>query len=155
MKLSTKITYGVRVLFDIAYHSNGLPAKVKDIARRQGISARYIEQIFIMFKKYGIIKTVRGPKGGYLLAKGPSEITVGDIIRSVEGNIELVSCNPVVSGAEEECLIKKQCVTAPIWVELNEKVSSFFDSITIQDLCDRGEVLGIKPDAEDKSMYCT
>ncbi len=153
MKLSTKITYGVRALFDIAYHSSGLPAKVSDIARRQGISARYIEQIFINFKKKGIIKTVRGPKGGYLLAKPADEITLGEIIRSIEGEIELVSCKPSPDKGSAECSIKQQCVTAPIWNELNLKVASFFDSITIEDLCKKGEALGVKRDKEGMFMY--
>ena len=152
MKLSTKITYGVRALFDIAYHSCGIPAKVNDIARRQGISARYIEQIFIKFKKAGIIKTVRGPKGGYMLAKKAEEISLGEIIRSIEGDIELVSCKPSKSG-EGECVMSENCVTAPIWAELNDKVSSFFDSISIKDLCERGKSLGITRDMEGRFTY--
>lgn len=152
MKLSTKITYGVRALFDIAYHACGMPAKVNDIARRQGISPRYIEQIFIQLKKSGIIKTVRGPKGGYLLAKEPARITLGDIIRAIEGNIELVGCK-AASATAEECIVSEQCVTAPIWNELNQKVSEFFDSISIEDLCERGKKLGIERDMNGKFMY--
>jgi len=151
MKLSTKITYGVRALFDIGYHSCGIPAKVNDIARRQGMSPRYIEQIFIKFKKAGFIKTVRGPKGGYMLAREPEKITLGDIIRSIEGDIELVSCKP--SEGEGECVFSRECVTAPIWSELNSKVATFFDSITIKDLCDRGKTLGIDRDMEGKFIY--
>lgn len=151
MKLSTKITYGVRALFDIAYHSCGIPAKVNDIARRQGMSPRYIEQIFIKFKKAGFIKTVRGPKGGYMLAREPEKISLGDIIRSIEGDIELVSCKPAEGSSE--CVFSKECVTAPIWGELNSKVASFFDSITIKDLCDRGKSLGIDRDMEGKFIY--
>lgn len=153
MKLSTKITYGVRAIFDIAYHSCGMPAKVNDIARRQGISPRYIEQIFICFKKSGIIRTVRGPKGGYLLEKEPENISIGDIIRAIEGSIELVSCKSASSSGEEECIIGTQCVTAPIWSELNAKVSDFFDSISIQDLCKRGKNLGIERDMDGKFVY--
>lgn len=153
MKLSTKITYGVRAIFDIAYHACGMPAKVKDIARRQGISPRYIEQIFIKFKKHGIIKTVRGPNGGYLLANEPSQISLGDIIRAIEGNIELVSCKSATADNTDECNIKKQCVTAPIWNELNGRISSFFDSITIQDLCERGKGLGIERDINTNFRY--
>lgn len=148
MKLSTKTTYGVRALFDIAYHSGGLPAKVSDISKRQAISPRYIEQIFINFKKNGLIKTVRGPKGGYLLAREPHLISLGDIIRAVEGNTELVGCKEFDSKETDECQIGKMCVTAPIWKELNEKVSSFFDSITIKDLCARGKDLGIEKDVD-------
>ena len=153
MKLSTKITYGVRALFDIAYHSCGTPAKVNDIARRQGISPRYIEQIFIKFKKAGLIETVRGPKGGYLLARAPEELTLGDIIRAVEGDIELVSCKPDGHGEGMECSMSKECVTAPIWSDLNNRVSTFFDSITVKDLCDRGKSLGISRDMEGKFVY--
>ena len=152
MKLSTKITYGVRALFDIAYHSCGIPAKVNDIARRQGISARYIEQIFIKFKNANIIKTIRGPKGGYMLARKPEEISLGDIIRSIEGEIELVSCKPN-KPEDGECVMSESCVTAPIWAELNGKVSSFFDSISIKDLCERGKALGITRDMEGKFTY--
>ena len=153
MKLSTKITYGVRAIFDIAYHASGMPAKVKDIARRQGISPRYIEQIFIKFKQHGIIKTMRGPNGGYLLANEPSQISLGDIIRAIEGNIELVSCKSATTDNADECSIKKQCVTAPIWNELNGQISSFFDSITIQDLCERGKGLGIERDINTNFRY--
>ena len=152
MKLSTKITYGIRALFDIAYHSCGIPAKVNDIARRQGISARYLEQIFIKFKKADIIKTVRGPKGGYMLAKRPEEISLGEIIRSIEGDIELVSCKPGASG-RGGCAMSENCVTSPIWLDLNSKLSSFFDSISIKDLCDRGTSLGISRDMEGKFTY--
>ncbi len=153
MKLSTKITYGVRALFDIAYHSCGTPAKVNDIARRQGISPRYIEQIFILFKKAGLIRTIRGPKGGYMLAKEPDKLTLGDIIRAVEGEIELVSCKPSETEDGGECSMSKECVTAPIWSELNSQVSSFFDSITIKALCERGTALGITRDMEGKFLY--
>ena len=152
MKLSTKITYGVRALFDIAYHSCGIPAKVNDIARRQGISPRYIEQIFILFKKAKIIRTVRGPKGGYMLAKAPEALTLGDIIRSIEGDIELVSCAPA-GGGEAGCAMSRECVTAPIWSELNSRVASFFDSITLHDLCERGKTLGIVRDMEGRFIY--
>ncbi len=148
MRLSTKTTYGVRALFDIAYHSGAHPAKVSDIANRQAISPRYIEQIFINFKKKGLIKTVRGPKGGYLLAREPHLISLGDIIRAVEGNIELVGCKEFDSKDADECRIGKMCVTAPIWKELNDRVSSFFDSITVKDLCDRGSDLGIERDID-------
>jgi len=99
-----------------------MPAKVNDIARRQGISPRYIEQIFICFKKAGIIRTVRGPKGGYMLDKKPEEVSIGDIIRAIEGNIELVGCKSTTAGGEDECVVRTQCVTAPIWNELNSKV---------------------------------
>ena len=95
MKLSTHSRYGVRAVFDIAYNSEGLEAQVRDISRRQGISPRYIEQIFQKLRKGGIVGSKRGPRGGYFLAKKPEEITIGEIVRITEGNIDPVPCvNP-------------------------------------------------------------
>jgi Rrf2 family protein len=92
MRLSTQSRYGVRALFDIAYNSEGLETQVKDISRRQGISPRYIEQIFQKLKRGGIVGSKRGPSGGYFLNKKAEEITVGDIIRITEGGIDPVLC---------------------------------------------------------------
>ena len=95
MRLSTQSRYGVRAIFDIAYHSEGLETQVKDISRRQGISARYLEQIFQKLRKGGIVGSKRGPAGGYFLSKKPEEITIGEIVRITEGGINPVLClNP-------------------------------------------------------------
>lgn len=95
MKLSTQSRYGVRAIFDIAFHSEGLGTQVKDISRRQEISPRYLEQIFQKLKKAGILGSKTGPQGGYFLSKKPEKITVGDIIRVTEGGLEPVFCvNP-------------------------------------------------------------
>jgi Rrf2 family protein len=90
MRLSTQSRYGVRAIFDIAYHSEGLGTQVKDISRRQGISPRYLEQIFQKLRKAGIIGSKRGPTGGYYLNKKAEEITVGEIVRVTEGGIDPV-----------------------------------------------------------------
>ena len=90
MKLSTQSRYGVRAIFDIAYNSEGLETQVKDISRRQGISPRYLEQIFQKLKKAGIVGSKRGPSGGYFLNKKPEDITVGEIVRITEGSIDPV-----------------------------------------------------------------
>ena len=92
MKLSTKSRYGLRALFDMAYHSGTLPAQIKDISRRQAISPRYLEQIFQDLKKAGLLNSRRGPQGGYFLAKKPQEITVRDIVLAAEGKMALVDC---------------------------------------------------------------
>ena len=88
MKISTQSRYGLRALFDIAYHSAGLSTQVKDISSRQAISPRYIEQIFQRLKRAGIIQSIRGPSGGYYLARKVDEITVGDVVRATEGKIK-------------------------------------------------------------------
>ncbi len=92
MKLSTKSRYGVRAMFDMAYHAGTLPAQIKDISRRQNISPRYLEQIFQDLKKAGLLKSRRGPQGGYSLAKPAEEITVKDIVLAAEGELQLVNC---------------------------------------------------------------
>src|SRR5512136_2347991 len=92
MKLSTKSRYGLRALFDIAYNSGNLPVQIQDISRRQEISPRYLEQIFQSLKKAGILKSKRGPQGGYYLSRKPEHITVRDILIAAEGDILLVDC---------------------------------------------------------------
>jgi Rrf2 family protein len=96
MRLSTKSRYGVRALYDIAYHSQGLPTPIKEISRRQGVTPRYLEQIFQRLKKAGIVKSVRGPKGGYYLSRQPEEVVVSDIIRAM-GSRSSPSSAPVPS----------------------------------------------------------
>ena len=155
MKLTTKSRYGVRAIFDIAYHSGGLPAQIKDISERQRISPRYLEQIFQKLKKAGILGSKRGPRGGYFLLKPPSEITLYDIITCTEGPIELVFC---VSEADEECSprtceMKDRCVASPMWKEIGDRIAEIFRSTTIQDLCRRAEELGIERQLDGRFMY--
>src|SRR5512138_128026 len=94
MRLSTKSRYGLRAMFDIAYNCGNTPTQIQDISRRQHISQRYLEQIFQSLKKGGILKSKRGPQGGYMLAKNPEEITVSEIIQATEGDLLLVECSP-------------------------------------------------------------
>ena len=110
MRLSTQSRYGVRAIFDIAYHSEGLETQVKDMSRRQGISPRYLEQIFQKLKRAGIVSSKRGPSGGYFLIKKPEEITVGEIVRVTEGDINPVLClDP--ANSTQPCDRVGECVT--------------------------------------------
>jgi Rrf2 family iron-sulfur cluster assembly transcriptional regulator len=152
MRLSTKSRYGVRAVFDIAYHGGGAGAQIKDIARRQVISPRYLEQIFQKLRDAGILISKRGPMGGYSLAKSPEEIKVGDIIRVTEGGLDPVFCvQPKKSG--KVCDHIAECVTRPIWKEAGERFEDFFDSITIQDLCRKAEILGIQREYSQGVKY--
>src|SRR5258708_37276434 len=90
MKLSTKARYGVRAVFDIAYHNNGGPTQARDIARRQEVPLRYLEQIFQELRRSHLVDAKRGPRGGYFLARPPEQITLGDVVRAVQGPIELL-----------------------------------------------------------------
>ena len=157
MKLTTKSRYGVRAIFDIAYHAGGLPAQIKDISERQRISPRYLEQIFQKLKKAGILGSKRGPKGGYYLLKDPREITVYSIISCTEGPIELVFCAGENEDGEgcalEICDMKDQCVASPMWKEIGGKIAEIFRSTTIQELCHKAEALGIKRELDARFMY--
>ena len=136
MKLSTEIRYGVRSLCDIAYHSAGTPVQVRDISERQEISPRYIEQIFQKLKKGGIVKSVRGPTGGYFLTRRPERITLGDIIRAVDGkNIQLVDCKGGSRG-KQACGRLEKCVVSGVWDEASRILVDYFDSITLEQLCE-------------------
>ena len=147
MRLSTQSRYGVRAVFDIAYHGGGDGAQVKDIARRQEISPRYLEQIFQKLRDAGIITSKRGPQGGYSLAKCPDKIKVGEIIRVTEGGFDPVFCiNPEKSG--KGCDRIADCVTRLIWREAGEQLEDFFDSVTIRDLCEKAERLGVQKERD-------
>ena len=152
MRLSTQSRYGVRAIFDIAYNSEGLETQVKDISRRQKISARYLEQIFQKLKKAGIIRGKRGPSGGYFLLKKPEEITVGEIVRITEGNIDPVLClNP--DDSSQPCEKLGECVTRIVWSEAGKRLKDYFDSITIKDLCKMAQGMGLRKELDRRFMY--
>ncbi|HVN22969.1 MAG TPA: Rrf2 family transcriptional regulator [Syntrophorhabdales bacterium] len=153
MKISTQSRYGLRALFDIAYHSAGLSTQVKDISARQGISPRYIEQIFQKLKRAGIIKSIRGPSGGYYLAKTPEQIKIGEIIRATEGNLELVFCLSHNKTAARRCDRAVHCVARDIWKEASTRLMEYFDSITLQDLCKEAQQKGIERVIDKHLMY--
>ena len=152
MRLSTQSRYGVRAIFDIAYHSEGLETQVKEISRRQGISQRYLEQIFQKLKKGGIVASKRGPTGGYFLNKKPEDITVGEVIQITEGGINPVLCvNP--EDSSQPCEKSGECVTQIIWNEAGKRLKEYFDSVTIRDLCIKAKEIGIKRDLDKRFMY--
>jgi Rrf2 family transcriptional regulator, iron-sulfur cluster assembly transcription factor len=152
MKLSTQSRYGVRAIFDIAFNSEGLETQVKAISRRQGISQRYLEQIFQKLKRAGIVGSKRGPSGGYFLSKKPEDITVGEIIRVTEGGITPVLCvNP--EDSSQPCERSGECVTQIVWNEAGKRLKEYFDSVTIKDLCKLAKEMGLKKDLDKRFMY--
>ena len=152
MRLSTQSRYGVRAIFDIAYHSEGLETQVKDISRRQGISQRYLEQIFQKLKRAGIIRSKRGPLGGYFLGKKAEDISIGEIVQVTEGNINPVRC---INGEDstQACERFNECVTQIVWNEAGKRLREYFDSVTIKDLCALAREKGIKKDFDKRFMY--
>jgi Rrf2 family transcriptional regulator, iron-sulfur cluster assembly transcription factor len=143
MKLTTQIRYGVRALCDIAYNSEGAPIQVSSISLRQSISPRYIEQIFQKLKNNGIVKSVRGPSGGYTLARRPEKITIGDVIRAVDGDdIRLVLCSGSRRGSKDGCKRFGKCVVSDIWSEASKRLMDYFDSVTLDTVCNEAREKG-------------
>lgn len=143
----------MRALFDIAYHSAGLSTQVKDISARQGISPRYIEQIFQKLKRAGIVKSIRGPSGGYYLARNPEEIKVGDIVRATEGSLDLVFCLAHKKSPAKFCERAALCVARDVWSEASARLLEYFDSVTLQDLCKQAQQRGIERAIDKHLMY--
>jgi len=152
MRLSTQSRYGVRAIFDIAYHSEGLETQVKDISRRQGISQRYLEQIFQKLKRAGVVGSKRGPSGGYFLGKKPEEITIGEIVQITEGNINPVRCVDA-EDSTQPCQRSGECVTQVVWNEAGKRLKDYFNSVTIKDLCGLAKEMGIKKHLDRRFMY--
>ena len=132
MKISTKGRYALRLMLDLAEHNTGTPVSVKDIAERQGISDKYLEQIISMLNKAGFVKSIRGAQGGYILSQSPSEYTVGMILRLAEGSLAPASCAEGDMGCERA----GKCPTAALWKKMHDAVNGGIDSTTLQDLLD-------------------
>jgi Rrf2 family protein len=125
-------------MIDLALHANG-PVPRSDIAERQEISAHYIEQLLVKLRRAGLVKSVKGPGGGYTLAQSADQIRAGDIIRTVEGPIALVRCVDPQHGVA--CHRVDRCVTHLLWKRLSDKVAEVLDSVTLKDLCEQSREL--------------
>jgi len=137
MKLSTKGKYGVRAVYEIARNEGQGPISIKEISERQGISFSYLEQILHKLGKSGLIESVRGPAGGYLLARKPAELTIGDIVRTLEGPIALTHC--LEPGEEGDCYQAEDCVARMVWTRVGAKIEEALDSISFQDLLQQAQ----------------
>lgn len=134
MKISTKGRYAVRVMLDLALHNTGECIKVKDIAERQGLSEKYLEQIIATLNKAGYVRSVRGAQGGYRLAKTPQEYTVGMILRLTEGSLAPVAC---LEEDNLQCNRIDTCETLQIWKDLYDAINQVVDNVTIADLMEQ------------------
>jgi Rrf2 family transcriptional regulator, iron-sulfur cluster assembly transcription factor len=153
MRITTTSRYGVRAMFDVAYHGGGQPTQIKDISRRQKISQRYLEQIFNKLLKAGLLKSRRGPRGGYMLAKDASEISVGDIINAAQGPIMPVRCLDRSADCPTECDIAEGCVTVHVWRQTQKLLVDYFNSVSIADLCALAAKHGVQREIDHKYMY--
>lgn len=130
MKISTRGRYALLMMLDIATNAHGEPVRIKDIAARQDISVKYLEQIVSILAKAGYVKSIRGPQGGYRLARAPKEYTVGMILRLTEGDLSPVAC----TDRDYECPKIGDCVTVRIWQEMNAAINAVIDKYTLEDM---------------------
>ena len=133
MKISTKGRYALRLMLDLAMNDTGAPISLKDVAKRQDISDKYLEQIISVLNRAGFVKSVRGAQGGYLLKKEPQEYTVGMILRLTEGSLAPVAC---LDGDENDFERQESCVTLILCKKIYDAVSGVVDHTTLQDLVD-------------------
>lgn len=129
MKLSTKGRYGVKAMVDLALHYGGEPVSIKNISERQVISEYYLEQLFAVLRKAGLVKSIRGAQGGYVLNRKPSEITVADIMYVLEGPIEISDCLEESKCSNIDC-----CATRLLWERIKNSMDSVMQSTTLEDM---------------------
>lgn len=139
MKFSTKGRYGLRAMVDVAVSGEKTPVPIQAIAKRQDLSEKYLEQLLGMLKKAGLVKSVRGNQGGYQIEGDLAEISVGDILRALEGELLPVDC----AGFEEEstCKAAKSCVTKYVWRKINESLEDTVNHITLDELVEQTKSL--------------
>jgi len=131
MKISTKGRYALRLMLDLALHDHDAPVRIREIAARQDISDKYLEQIISGLNKAGYVKSIRGPQGGYRLAKETSYYTVGMILRLTEGSLAPVAC---LEDEVNQCMRQESCATLRLWKKLDDAIKSVVDTVTLADL---------------------
>ncbi len=129
MRLTTKGRFAVTAMLDLALNENGSPVTLAGISERQSISLSYLEQLFSRLRKNGLVESVRGPGGGYRAAKALDAITVSDIIRAVDEQIDATQC-----GGNENCLDEKRCMTHDLWTSLNGKIFEYLEGVNLAQL---------------------
>lgn len=140
MKLTTKGRYAVMALADLARHDSGSPLTLAEIAERQAISLSYLEQLFAKLRRGGLVRSVRGPGGGYLLSRSADTIRIADIILSVDEPIRATRCQP---GSPMSCQgVKGRCLTHDLWSELSNHIHLFLNAVSLADVA-QGQVLGM------------
>lgn len=135
MRLTTKGRYAVTAVVDLAYHSNGRPVTLAEIASRQEISLSYLEQLFSKLRRVGIVRGRRGPGGGYKLGRPPEEIRIADIIDAVSEDVDVTLC-----GGKGNCFHGHPCLTHPLWLGLNQCIRQYLENVTVADLLQNREV---------------
>lgn len=134
MKVSTKGRYGLRAMVDLAVYTNGGHVALYSIAARQGISINYLEQVFSMLKKAGLVRSVKGAGGGYVLAGSPTTLKVGTILRALEGNLSVI--DEKTEGAGKDKTGVQNCIRVNVWDKMNNCLNELVDTITLEELAE-------------------
>ena len=148
MRISTKGRYGLRAAIDVAVNGGRQAVPISEIAERQQLSESYLEQLMGKLRKADIVKSVRGAQGGYILAKQPSEISVGDILRSLEGDLRPVDCLAIKD--DKKCSNGEVCATKFVWEKINESINDTVDGISLQDILDQN----LKKNTDEPACDC-
>lgn len=151
MKLSTKGRYGLRALIDLAVNSGSESVPISSIAAREGISEAYLEQLMAKLKKAGLVTSSRGAQGGYRLAKPADQISVGDILRALEGNLDAVQCAGL---SDEGCQGSELCVSKYVWQRINESIARAVDEIMLDTLAEESRAAKEKYGGSDFIHNC-
>ncbi|MGB8452592.1 MAG: RrF2 family transcriptional regulator [Anaerocolumna sp.] len=138
MKLSTKGRYGLRAVLDLAMNGNKEAIALSQVAERQDISISYLEQLIAKLKKAGIVNSIRGAQGGYILAKNPEDISVGDILRALEGDLNPVDCAEII-GSGSSCSGADLCVTKYVWMRISDSINNTVDTMMLSELIEESE----------------
>lgn len=157
MKLSTKGRYGLRAVLDLAENGRDDAVSLSSVAERQEISISYLEQLIAKLKKAGIVNSIRGAQGGYFLAKSPDLISVGDILRALEGDLNPVDC-PAVASTSAPCSGADLCVTKYVWMRISDSINSTVDTMMLSELLQESEKIksehGIVNEEKRKKNSC-
>lgn len=145
MRISSKIRYGARAVLELASHYGEGPIDLKEIARKEDISLKYLEQVIIPLRTAGLVKSIRGSKGGYSLAKPPSEISLSDLVEVLDGPIDLIEC----LKDPKSCSKSSSCVTRDVWKEASDALYKVLSSITFEEMVNRKR----KKEGKSPPMY--
>lgn len=144
MKLSTKARYGLRAFIDLAVYSEDGPVSLTMIARRQDISVSYLEQLVGKLKRAGLVESVRGASGGYVLARSADTYSVGEVLRALEEELVPVDCAGITGKPDSHCVGQKNCLSRIVWERINESINQTVDSICIGDLLEENKRLNLE-----------
>lgn len=143
MRFSAKGEYGVMAILELALNSGQGPVQVRNIAKKQGIPVRFLEQVMSALKKAGLVESIRGAQGGYILARSSSEISLAQVLEAIDGPIRPMDC--VSNGQTSLCRQAKDCIVKDVWEEVKVSIAGVLNSITLNDMCERKRKKGIPP----------